>query len=171
MSNTYSLIQTITVSASTQASIEFTSIPASYTDLMLLLHTKSNAGSSSGNDFLTFNNSTSTFSGRRIEATNAGGTGAVTSNTVTNWSGFNQAASSAGNAFSNTKIYICGYKTSQNKPYFVFTTQDVNVSTTYMGYSSSLWSTASAITTIKLTPDSGSYIQNSTVSLYGILTA
>jgi hypothetical protein len=73
---TYTLINSVTVGSGGAANIEFTSIPATYTDLNLLFTARV-----TGNYeiYFTLNNSTSNFSVRRLQGAGTDGVSSSTS--------------------------------------------------------------------------------------------
>ena len=55
MANTYTLISSVTVGSGGAANIEFTSIPATYTDLLLKLSTRTTRSTATDSNKLTVN--------------------------------------------------------------------------------------------------------------------
>mgnify|MGYP000710243465 FL=1 len=105
MAVTHKLIQTITVGSGGSASIDFTSIPGTYTDL-IIKHSLRSAVSTTLNDcYLRFNSSTSGYSERMIY--NSSGTAAGSaSNSAGNiaWAGTMPAGTATASIFGNTLI-------------------------------------------------------------------
>ena len=66
MAITYKKIASVTVGSGGAATIDFTSIPADYDDLILLASISSNRGAVGDNARVTFNGSTTGYSTRRI---------------------------------------------------------------------------------------------------------
>ena len=168
MATTYTLISTVTVGSGGAANIEFTSIPATYTDLLVLSSCRGTTAGEVVDSRVTFNNSTTSFSGKNLESNSqvspysqTGGSNSIKLIDV--------GANSTSNTFSNIQIYILNYAGSNNKSVLVDNVGENNAS----GYSwlqteAGLWSNSSAITSIKLAPDTGTYVQHSSASLYGI---
>lgn len=165
---TYVAIQTVSLT-STQSSISFTSIPQTYTDLCLLVSTRSATNGAFSDELIRFNDSSSNFTnmyfygnGSNVlpgrDAYNTGFVAGMPGNTATN------------NAHSNKWIYIPRYaSTSVNKIYMVNNGAETNATTAYIHGIVGLWSQTSAITSITLVTDSGAnYLANSTATLYGI---
>jgi hypothetical protein len=169
MANTYTLISSVTVGSGGAANIDFTSIPATYTDLLIKLSGRNTA---SGDDRFTiqFNNSSSNLSQLRFygEGTNVSSdapAGAIQS------TGISQDSYTA-NTFSNTDIYIPNYASSNNKSVSVEAVTENNDTTAYIMFVAGLWADSAAITSVKLTPmSSGNFKQYSTAYLYGISKA
>jgi hypothetical protein len=167
MANTYVAIQTITVGSGGQANIEFTSIPATYTDLQILLCPRTDTGFNSRSLTMQFNGSTSGYSDRRIL-----GSGSTTSSD-SNVYGTDEIyiGESAGetSTFSNIFIYIPNYTSSNNKSVSIDTVQEYNSTTAYAQLVAGLWSNTAAITSIKfINIQGGNFAQYSTATLYGI---
>lgn len=162
---TCKLIQTITV-GSTAANIEFTSIPQTYTDLYLLVSGRSNVDSVELR--IQFNSDTgSNYNGRLLFGS---GSSAATQSASGTYlapmgSGF---SSSTSNTFSNTLIYIPNYTISTGKSVQVDASIENNATEGYNAIFTGYWS-GTAITSIKLLAQGGSFVQYSSASLYGIL--
>jgi hypothetical protein len=67
--------------------------------------------------------------------------------------------------FSNNSVYIPNYAGSNFKSYSIDTVQERNDGYCFMNLAAGLWSDTSAITTIKLTPNTNSFLQYSTAYL------
>lgn len=173
MANTYVQIgSTVTVGAGGSASIDFTSIPSTYTDLLIRISARTNrSGQPVDSLKLTFNGATTNFSARGLGAdasssafsfTNAGSASIEDAVFVT-------AATATANTFGNADIYIPNYAGSTNKSVSSDSVTENNATQSYLLLDAGLWSNTSAITSIKLAPLNGSLInQYSTASLYGI---
>jgi len=167
---------TVTVGAGGAASIDFTSIPSTYTDLLLKLSLRSsNADGFTGNATMRLNaNSGANYSFRTLfaaTATPASGNGSAgTSVTI----GGTDGASLTANTFNNAEIYIPNYAGSNNKSFSVDTVSENNASTDYtyqLLLEAGLWSQTTAINQITIysgTVGSTNFVQYSTASLYGI---
>ena len=171
MANTYIAIATTTVGSGGAANIEFTSIPSSYTDLCLVWSLRCDSTSTVSK--VQFNNDTSTsnYSQRRLYGDSVN----VTSDSSTSLGYISPIGSgtstSTSNTFSNVQLYIPNYAGSSNKSLSVDATVENNASTagsSYQTLTAGLWSQTSAITSIKISPNSGNFVQYSTATLYGI---
>lgn len=166
MANTYVAIATVTVGSGGAANIEFTSIPATYTDLVLKLSargtdTTGNAGQVA---YLKPNGSTSNLS--RILLFGNGSTAG--SGTGTDSAIYVNPSDYTASTFGNTEIYICNYAGSTNKSISSDSVNENNATAANAGLFASLWSNTAAITSITLTINSGNFAQYSTATLYGI---
>ena len=163
MANTYTLIEAKTLGSST-ASVTFTSIPQTYTDLKVVYSARSTQASIAVGVAFTFNASTSNFSSVVLYgdgATAAGFNSARYAGSVT-------GSTATANTFNNTDIYIPNYTSSNYKSYSVDSVTENNATESYAYLASGLWSDTTALTSLTLTPDNGSFVQHSTFYLYGI---
>jgi len=170
MAVTYKLIETITVGSGGAASIAFSSIPQTYTDLQLVVSgrsTQSNPGFARFALLMSFNGSSTNFTGRDVlgSASTAGSTTVSTGRV-----GFINANDATASTFSSTSITIPNYTGSANKSFSTdFATENNNGSEYSLGLVAGLWSITSAITALSLSIDSGyNFAQYSSASLYGI---
>jgi hypothetical protein len=162
MANTFKKIQTITVGSGGAANIEFTSIPQTYTDLQLVVSTRTTASGTANYSLLTINN-TST-SGKFLEASGSSvGTGGSQASNI------DVSSSATASVFSNATFYFPNYTSSDKKSYSVDGVAENNGTAGYIGLLSGLCDSTSAITTIKLAPNTAvNYAQYTTATLYGV---
>ena len=156
---------------SPQGSIEFDNIPQGYTDLKLVISARSSRASFTYDGFtLTFNGSSSGYSGRWIR-----GNGSSASSGTSPYTAYIDdilgvvGASATSNTFSNMEIYIPNYTSSNYKSVSVDGVTENNAAGALMMMTAGLWSNSAAITSITLTPASGNIATNSTFTLYGVL--
>lgn len=167
MANTYTLIASSTATTSV-ANIEFTSIPATYTDLVVVYSARTNYAGTSDEAYLTFNNNTSNYSWRMLFG---GGNSAasVSDSAASNIAGMQiPGGNSTVSTFSNGQIYIPNYTSSNNKSVSSEATQEDNQTSAYIKIVAGLWSNSAAITSVKLSGQAGNFVQYSTAYLYGI---
>ena len=167
MANTYTLIASTTVGAGGTASIDFTSIPSTYTDLMIKI--SSRFASTSSLVKITYNGNTSSYSRKGLVG-EAGSASSYTANDAfiayTDSASFNTA-----NTFGNADIYIPNYAGSNYKSASSDSVKEDNGTSYYVdAIGASLWSNTAAITSISLSDLSGgqNFLQYSTAYLYGI---
>lgn len=164
MANTYTLIDSYTATGSV-AYIEFTSIPQTYTDLLIKVSLRNTAAN--GVVYFSFNSNTSNRSSILLYGSGSSA-GSVTYGNgdpramVMNESGYTV------NAFANGDMYIPNYAGSNYKSFSADSVQETNATTAYSYLIAGLWSDSSAITSITLTPISDNFAQHSTAYLYGI---
>lgn len=165
MPTTFTLIASSTVGAGGAASIDFTSIPSTYTDLVLKYSIRGTNATPFSTIQVTFNGSTSTFTGKYLEGD---GTTVGASTSPARYMGYLNAATSTANTFSNAEMYIPNYASSQNKSFSVEYVSENNATAAYCGIIAESWATTSAITSISLVQTAGVIAQYSTAYLYGI---
>jgi hypothetical protein len=161
------LIATSTVGAGGAASIDFTSIPATYTDLLVVFSARTNRASLSFDNVLVkFNGLSANFTERSLYGT--GDSGAFSASGSGGLMYFDGAGATA-NTFGNGQFYIPNYAGSTNKSYSGDSVTETNAAQTYMSIVAGLWSQTAAITSISLSSNNAATIQQySTASLYGI---
>ena len=171
MALTYVALASVTVGSGGAASIEFTSIPQTYTDLLIDINDRSDSGTGAGERiYVRFNGATNdnNLSSRRLYSlSNTPGSDSLTTVGQVGWGNVN---SMTANAFGSTQIYIPNYAGSTNKSMSIDTVTENNSSTYIMGLITTVWADTSAITSINLRYDSAGYkfAQYTTVYLYGI---
>ncbi len=161
---TYKKIASVTVGSGGAASMEFTSIPGTYTDLVLHL-TGRYDGSTYPNALISINGSTSNFSSRVLYGD---GAAAGSTDAVPRFISYNPGSSQTASTFGSTTAYFTNYAGSTNKSYSSDTVQETNGATAYSGLVAGLWSQTAAITQITVSPSTGNWVQYSTAVLYGI---
>jgi len=171
MATTYTLISSVTVGSGGAANIEFTSIPATYTDLVVVT---SHRWSSTIDDnfFLIFNNDTSgVYSYRHLRGNGSNAASGNGSAQTSLWVGWTLGSNFTASTFSNTQHYIPNYTSSNNKSISTDSVTENNGTEAYCGFFAGLWSNSAAITSIKIQPGSNNFVQYSTAYLYGISNA
>lgn len=153
MTATYDKIATTTVSA--VSSITLSSIPATYTDLVLV---GVGTSSSSGTFYMQFNSVTSS----QYSYTSLYGTGSAI--------GSGQVTAGAFGYFgfygTGQNNFICNIQNYANTNIFKTTISRANDTVTYMAATAMLWQNTAAINSILIAPNSGTF--TGTISLYGI---
>ena len=172
MANTYVKIgSTVTVGAGGAASIDFTSIPATYTDLVVKLTARSTVTGVSTIRMKLNTDTGANYNYRQIQgngasASSSTGTGATS---ASNEIGLINGSDSTANTFCNTELYLPNYTSSAAKSWSVDSVEEENATTAYVRMTAGNWTGTAAITAITFTLPSGSFAQYSTASLYGIL--
>ena len=165
MATTYTLIDKATVGSGGAASIEFTSIPSTYTDLKLVCSLRGSTGNVDTALFL--NGSTSGYTWLSLYGYGSGAA-SVSGSTTASSSVLVNASTYTANTFGNAEIYFPNYASSNYKSSSMDTVIETNATVAYMAIKTNLWSNSAAITSIKLQPDSGSFVEFSSAYLYGI---
>lgn len=164
MANTFSAIATVTVGSGGAANIEFTSIPSTYTDLVVLISARSTGADP--NIMIRFNSSSSNFTQRRLTGD---GSSAVSGGSYGEWSAWASASTDTASTFGNSLIYIPNYNSSTNKAFSSDAVSENNGTTAYMTLGAELWSNTAAITSVSFIMGSNyNFAQYSTATLYGI---
>lgn len=164
---TMTLISTVTVGAGGAASIDFTSIAGTYTDLLVVWSTRDNVAGNQNNLQVTFNGTTSGYSERILYGN--GSSAASLSNSGANFSFvYSVGASATANTFSNGQMLIPNYAGSTNKSVSIDVVGENNASSALQVLNAAMWSNTAAITRVTLTSNGGTLQQYSTASLYGI---
>jgi hypothetical protein len=171
MANTFIKIASVTVGSGGAANIDFTSIPSTYTDLILVYSLRgTNTGTIAPLD-INFNNSTTGYSNTSVFGTST----VVYSYKYTTltylWGGLHQANGATANTFGNGQIYIPNYAGSAYKSLSIDQVSENNASTADAAFAvlnAGLWNNTAAITSVKITNEYGNWAEYSKATLYGI---
>ena len=167
MASTFTLLQKITVNtAAGAASVTFSNIPQTYTDLKIIFCVRSlrSAANADGLD-ISFNGLTTGFNARWFESNGS----AASVGADTRFTGDIPAASATANIFSSTELYIPGYASSTtSKQVQTDSVAENNSSTAYMNFTANSWNSTAAITSMGFASHNGNISQYSTFYLYGI---
>jgi hypothetical protein len=164
MADTYVAISTVTVGGAGSATITFSSIPSTYTDLLVKLSLRGGQANVNQSTTISLNGSSSNFTGKRLY-----GTGSTTGSDNSLQLESNGASATA-SVFSNEEVYIANYNSSKAKAISVDGVLENNATLAYSILQAGLWNpvTQAAITSITFTAVSNSFVQYSTATLYGI---
>lgn len=164
MANTYIQIgSTITVGAGATTTIDFTSIPSTFTDLVLKLSGRTSDTYNYGSYTINLNGSATGFTGKDVFGV---GPNPGSANRTVTYFNINGAPSTANN-FSNTEIYFPNYAGSTNKSFSMDGASEENGVLNNASLVAGLWSNTAAINRITLTA-ANNFVQHSTATLYGI---
>jgi|688.fasta_scaffold28376_12 hypothetical protein len=167
MANTYTLIASSTVGSGGSSQIDFTSIPSTYTDLLIKLSLRNtDAGGVAGFVlYAKFNTSSANFSWRFLGGDNAtvfGGSGSD------NLLSYLPGSSVTANTFAIYDMYIPNYASSNYKSISMDSSGENNANSNRNILTASLWSNSAAVNAVSFYPDAGLFAQYSTAYLYGI---
>jgi len=166
---TMTLVQTITVGPSGAASIEFTGIPQTGTDLYVVASLRGDNASVSEAVRVLLNSSTSDYSYRRLSGTGSTvASASTTSGTAFQLDSGVNGTSATSNTFSNFSIYIPNYAGSANKSISYDAVNENNATAAGQAIVAGLWANTAAITGVKLDFYGLNLLQYSTASLYMI---
>lgn len=163
---TYKAIQTLTVGAGGASSITFSSIPQTYTDLVLKCSVRENGSGSTWTQFAIRPNNVNTNQTDKYLYGTGSAAGSAGGSEIESWA---NDGSSTSNTFASAEFYIPNYTSSNYKSFSTDGVTENNSSSALATLVASLWSNTSAITSIVIVP-SGSYsfVQYSSFTLYGI---
>lgn len=165
MANTYVKIETVTVGVAGAATIAFTSIPQTYTDLKLVFSIRTNYAGNVEQLNLSLNTLTTNFSGRYLQGSGS----AIATGSLGRYVGNANAATSTASVFGNTEVYFINYTSANRKSFSGDFVTENNATAANTGMIAGFWSDTAAITGITLTPNnSGTIQQYSSATLYGI---
>jgi len=174
---TYTLISSNVLSSSA-ASITFSAIPATYTDLVLRISARAeNAGAKGLSIDLRFNSdSASNYSFTVLRGNSStANSGQIGSQTYLRLQAAANTDLSTSNTFSSWETYIPSYTASQNKPISSYWVQEDNSSTasdSFIIAQAGLWRNTAAITSISIAnlteSPAKNFLSGSSFYLYGI---
>jgi len=159
-------LQTIYANSGSVASILFSSIPQTYTDLVVKVSTRDTGASqhmffdlngtapTGFSNTLLFGDGSSTYSQRRTD-------GLLTFT--------NETSSSTANTFNSMDFYIPNYTSSNYKQIILDSVTEQNGSGAYSNLMAILWRNTAAINSIGLGAAGTAFAQYSKFSLYGVL--
>jgi len=172
MPENYILLERTELNASA-ASVTFANIPQTgYTDLKIVMSSRTDGSGVYLGTRISFNGSTSNFSSRDLYGTgSATGSGNSSSSPGGGQSvGYVSGTSTTASTFSNNEFYIPNYTSSNAKSISSDFTVENNATSSLAGFVATLWnpSTQAGITSITIAPDGANWVSGSTFSLYGI---
>jgi hypothetical protein len=163
MPTTFTKIAAVTVGGGGSSTMSFTSIPATYTDLVIKVSGRTSA--TSPEMTITFNGTSASNTDRLLY--NYAGT--VGTNTSSPMRASVDMSTQTASTFGNADIYVSNYAAAINKSVGIEAIAESNSATdVYQYINAGLWSNTAAITTVTITAVSGSFVQYSTATLYGI---
>lgn len=165
------LIQTVTVGSGGASSIQFTSIPATFTDLYLVISAKTSFAALTSSLGVFLNSASGDTSYRYLRGTGSAVTSASDSARQDFYVGEAPANNSTASTFGSFHVYIPNYLLSQQKSMSSEGVHETNGSTAYQFVSAGLCSKTAAITSVTVRGfegTSGDLVQYSSASLYGI---
>ena len=164
---------TSTTLGSSAASFTFSSIPSTYTNLVLKISARSSLSSSNTDIWMQVNGSSAS---NYTDTALVGDSSTATSyreTATSQWTIANMpGATATSNTFNNAEIYIPNYALTNKKPLSSFSVTENNsavAGNSYIYDIAALWGLTSAITSITLSMGaSGNFVSGSTFTLYGL---
>ena len=150
-----------------QASIVFSSIPQTYTDLLIKICVRSNRGLSNDYCGIRPNGSSSNLSERKL----FGNGSSVGSDSDTVLYAVVPADGATSSTFSNSEVYVPNYTLSSAKSFSTDSTAENNATSAFLSIHAGLWNDSAAITSLTFLPVAGGtqLMTGSSITLYGIL--
>ena len=162
-------IETVTVPSGGAAEIEFTNIPATFTDLIVKASLRTDNASTLDAVGVSFNSNTSNYYYNRIRGNGTNVTASSDGPLSSVDLGYATGDTATASTFGNLEFYIPNYAGSTYKSFSSDGVSENNATEAYTGLWAGLWSNTSAITSIKLVPQTGTeFNEHSTATLYGI---
>ena len=169
MASTYELIASVTVGSGGASSIDFTSIPATYTDLVIKLSGRTNRAANGDDIGVKVNGSTASIDGRRLFGT---GSNAYSGASMGTYIGILDGASDTSNTFANAELYFPNYAGSNYKSFSSDAVSENNATQAFTNMSAILYSSATAISSLSFySLNAANWVQYSTAYLYGVKNA
>lgn len=157
------LIQRKEVGAGGAASIEFTSIPSTYTDLYLVVSLRTTFTTDQDHVDLLFNGSSANQTHRLMRGDGSSAASFTLSRMYTN------SNSSTSNTFGNMAFYIPNYTSSNAKIISTDSVTEGNAASENQAIQATLWNDTSSISSIEIvSANSANFVQYSSASLYGV---
>ena len=171
MPNTYIKIASATVGSTPTNSVIFSIIPSTYTDLLIKYSLRTNAAEVRSVPAIYFNGdgTAANYGYRRLYGIPSVATGSDT-NTVA-FIGYISGGNATASTFGNGEIYIPNYNSSNAKSFSNDGVGETNANEAGLSITANGWTGTAAINQINMTSTIGSFVQYSTITLYGISNA
>ena len=169
-SNTMTLIASNTVGSGGAATISFSSIASSYTDLVLQISARTaDTGLVFDGLKITFNGNTSSYSERLLYGNGSAAASASQSGNDSTHFQYGDTNLATTNTFGSATIYIPNYAGSNYKSTSADSVAENNGTASIAALNAGLWSNSAAISSISIATNSGyNFLQYSTFYLYGV---
>ena len=168
MANTYTLISS-NVLTSSAATVTFSAIPSTYTDLVLRWSARGTAAVSAVAIYAKLNTSTGVYSYTLVGVDDGTVLSDRGSNQTNNDSGRFSGGSTTANTFGSGELYLPNYAGTTQKPMSSFAVSENNSSTVYrIRANAMLANVTSAVSSIELSTSTGNFDSGSSFYLYGI---
>jgi hypothetical protein len=170
MALTYTKIASVVFSSNASATLTFSSIPQTYTDLIvkLALRTTDGGSTTDGANFQ-FNGVSTNWTAKRL---NAEGSTFASDSSTSDRNLVSNDVSSTANTFTNIEIYCPNYTSSNYKSISIDAVIEMNNTTNnYLRLGAGLWSNTAAVTSITVYNSGKTFAAGTTAYLYGITKA
>ena len=167
MANTYTLIASSTVGSGGVSSIDFTSIPSTYTDLCVVASIRpTGAGFDGCYVYLNNDQTSARYTTTVLRGNGSAASSFIAGDTTKSYAG--ELTPNTSNTFGNLSIYIPNYAGSNQKSYSIDSVGENNATASYQVFSAGLYNQTTAINQVSLRIASSNIAQYSTAYLYGI---
>jgi len=164
MATTFTKIASVNVGLLGASSMAFTSIPATYTDLVIKGSARINNASNIGFIYIKFNGSAASLTRRNLYGDGSGTASYLGSDGESAVMSGNSATAST---FGSFDFYLPNYAGSNNKSMSADSVSENNATGASQNLAAILWSNTAAITSITI-EGLANFMQYSTATLYGI---
>ena len=170
MANTYTLISSVTVGSGGASSIDFTSIPATYTDLKVVISGRTTRATVQDSIQVQFNSDTgANYAYRRLYGTGSAAASDSSTGDSSATCGYIDGNNATASTFGSCEFYIPNYAGSNYKSISSDGVSETNGSAANSALTATIWNSTSAITSIGIKGGTGANFQQySTAYLYGI---
>ena len=158
------LVSTVTVGSGGAASIEFTNIPQTGKDLLLLVSGRADSSATGGWELSLNNVTSSNYNQRRLVGNGSTATSDTKADTAFQIN--INASTYTANTFGLGHWYISNYTSTTNKSVSADYVSENNSTTAFAIIDAGSFTTSSAITQLKLFKAGVNFVQHSTASLY-----
>jgi len=163
----YNLIATTTVGSGGAASIVFSGIPQTFTDLQIVYSARSERSAGGDDLYIKFNGLNTNLSSRVLYGT--GSAAASFSDAGIAFVGYLSGNTATASVFASGSIYVPNYAGATYKSISGDATSENNGAAATQVLAAGLWSSTAAITQLSIHPYNGTlFTQYSSASLYGI---
>ena len=172
MATTYQLISS-NVLTSDANSVLFTSIPATYTDLVLRMTARSTRAATDNSFTIKVNSATSNYSWTEVAGNGSSVSSSRGTGDVKLYGGIIIGDTDTSNTYNSIEVYIPSYTASQSKPMSTVNVWERNASAGEIHTLAQLYSSSTAITSVSVASGDGTWDLKSGSSfyLYGISNA
>ena len=161
------LVETVTVGSGGAASIEFTNIPQTGKDILLLVSGRATDSGTTFANYVQFNSDTgSNYSLRILEGTGSTVSSSSLFGNNRNYAGWSPGSTATANTFGNNELYISNYTSSTAKSSSLNGVGENNATATRHGISAQNWTGTAAISSLAIYTFGTNFAQHSTASLY-----
>jgi hypothetical protein len=168
MATTFTKIASVTVGSGGAATIDFTSIPSTYTDLVIKASVRDSSALTTPALKIVFNSDTGSNYPYRLLYGDGSAAASLSGTLAFGYSGAVTTTTQTSNTFTSSEIYIPNYRSSSYKSSSVDSVQENNGTAALAGLVANLWNNTNAITSITLSSAGGNFVQYSTATLYGV---